>query len=129
MPKNALILEGLIVRKGNVEGVQKPKLVVGYLSVERMIPKSHQVMESEYTPFSLRLSSGLGLETEDAEAGKAEEAWRWAQPTETFMVRLSEFSCGSREKCPSYSLWFPLPLELLLGEFFPFSGLPISGLM
>lgn len=44
-----------------------------------------------------------------------------------FQSGLSEFSCGSKDKCPSYSLWFSLPL--CESPSSPSSGLPIPGLM
>lgn len=83
-------------------------------------------------PSCLRISSRLGPKAKDTEAEKGREnLGDGLSQQKHFQSGLSEFSCGNKDKCPSYALWFSLPWEPPLCESpsFPFSGLPIPGLI
>lgn len=77
------------------------------------------------------LSSQTQLKTGAQDRERQRRPWRGAEPAKTFTARLSEFSCGNRDECPSYFLWFYLLREppLCKSSSFPFFGLPIPGLI
>lgn len=125
-----MVLHGLVIRQGNVDGARNPSGWV--LLWKGWYPSPIKWWGSGYSPFVSQNRLKARTQHKGCRGWERQRKPRtWAEPAETFSVKLSEFSCGNKDKCPSYSLWFSLPWELPLCESpsFPFSDLPIPGLI